>query len=227
MTDQLHTYKYRNITVSGLPGSGSTTLLNLLKEKLKPKGWTGFSGGEFMRAYAKEKGLFDGTKKMHHFATHYEDDFDIKVDYGVREKLQQEKNWIIEAWLSGFFAQGIKGVLKVLMICSDNAVRVDRIVNRDRVTVTEAKKHIHKRYFGNLRKWRRMYAKEWQKWVVKKNKVSQSDPIDFWRPDLYDLVIDTYSNNQQQTLRIVLDAIQKKASTKKKERRFQKTKKRR
>ncbi|HCC84923.1 MAG TPA: hypothetical protein DEP87_04555, partial [Candidatus Pacebacteria bacterium] len=51
-------YKYRNITISGLPGGGSTTLLNELREELKFDGWTGFSGGGIIRNYFFLKRLF-------------------------------------------------------------------------------------------------------------------------------------------------------------------------
>lgn len=204
-------FKYKNITISGLPGSGSTTLLSMLKENdlLMFAGWRGFNGGEFMRSYAKEKGLFQENAGLHHFATDYEDDFDIQVDYGMREKLQNESGWILESWLSGFMAQGVNGTFKILMTCSDKAVKVDRIVNRDKVTAEDAIKNMHDRYASNLSKWSRMYKKEWDEWVVKAGKVKQSDPIDFWNEDLYDVVIDTYSANQQEVLRIVLDAITK------------------
>lgn len=200
--------KYRNITISGLPGCGSTTLLNLLREELKFEGWKGFSGGEFMRAYAEEKGLFAEKGELHHDASHYEDGFDRQVDFGMREKLTSQEKWIIESWLSGFMAQGVPKVLKILMICSDDAVRVDRIVNRDSVTAEEAKNNIASRYEHNLEKWARMYHQEWQKWVVEVGKAKTSDPIDFWRADLYDCVIDTYGTNQQQTLEKVLKALQ-------------------
>lgn len=206
---KIHSYNYRNITISGLPGSGSTTLLSMLKQELQYDGWKGYSGGEFMRAYAAEKGLFDAKQKVHHNASHYEDDFDRKIDMGVREKLQEEEKWIIESWLSGFLAQQVDGVLKVLLICSDDAVRVDRIVNRDEITVEKAKQHLHERYVQNLTKWARMYEDEWKQWVVKPGTVSADAAIDFWRPELYDIVIDTYSTNQKQTLKTVLDAIQK------------------
>lgn len=200
-------YKYQNITISGLPGCGSTTLLRKLIEHLEPEGWRGFSGGEFMRAYAEEKGLFDPSSGHHHTAEDYEDDFDRQVDMGLREKLSTENHWILESWLSGFLGQGVGGSLKVLMTCSDDAVRIDRIVNRDNVDVATAKESIDKRYRTNLEKWTRMYRPEWEQWVVAAGKATADDPIDFWRPDLYDIVIDTFSSNKQETLEIVLDAI--------------------
>ncbi len=205
--------QYRNITVSGLPGGGSTTLLRELKEELQFLGWRGFSGGEFMREYASEKGLFNEKGALHHSSAHYEDDFDRKVDMGMRSKLESEKGWILEAWLSGFLAQQVPGVLKILVYCSDDAVRIDRIVNRDSVTAEDVKHNIQKRYQENLDKWSRMYKNEWQKWVIESGTVSSSDPIDFWRPDLYDVAIDTYSSNQQQTLETVLNALKAEKST--------------
>lgn len=197
-----------NVTISGLPGSGSTTLLKGLKEQLGPKGWKGFSGGEFMRMYAEAKGIFQPQAGLHHDATHYEDDFDRQVDFGMREKLAQEKNWVIESWLSGFLAQGVPKVYKVLMICSNDSVRIDRIVNRDKVDVGTAKQHIHERKENNFLKWKRLYAGEWQKWVVDAGKAKAGEPIDFWLPELYDCVIDTYSTNQTEALKLVMDAIQ-------------------
>jgi cytidylate kinase len=198
---------YHNITISGLPGCGSTTLLRSLKEHLKFEGWTGFSGGEFMRAYAAEQGLIDENNKLHHLATAYNDDFDREVDLGMRKRLQSGQGWILESWLSGFFAQGVEGTLKVLLTCSEDAVRVDRIMNRDSVDAHEAKKHIQERTQKNLEKWSRMYANEWNEWVVKEGKASAQDEIDFWRPELYDVVIDTYSTNKQDTLEAVLTAL--------------------
>lgn len=201
---------YKNITISGLPGCGSTTLLGMLRDKLKYAGFTGFSGGEFMRAYAAEKGLFDAGSKAHHSALVYSDDFDRQVDMGIREKLSSEEGWIIESWLSGFMAQNIPRTLKILMVCSDDAVRIDRIVNRDEISIEEAKNNALTRYLDNLSKWQRMYKKEWDEWLVKTGKVPADAELDFWRPDIYDLVIDTYSHNQQETLKLALDAIKKK-----------------
>lgn len=199
---------YRNITISGFPGGGSTTLLNALKEKLKFEGWTGFSGGEFMREYAAEQGLLDpASGKLHHSAEAYGEEFDREVDYGMRSRLEQSEGWILESWLSGFMAQGVPNVLKIMVLCSDDAVRVDRIMNRDSVTPEEALHNMRERYEKNYAKWSRMYAQEWKDWVVAPGTASSTEKIDFWKPDLYDIVIDTYSTNKQDTLEIVLNAL--------------------
>lgn len=202
-------FAYKNVTISGVPGAGSTTLLKALKESLGET-WQGFNGGDFMRAYAAERGWFDEKNKLHHSAKVYGEDFDREVDMGMRHKLQTEEKWILESWLSGFMAQGVPGVLKVLVVCTDEAIRIDRVVNRDNVTVEEAKTNMQARYEENLAKWSKMYRAEWQEWLVEAGRVSASDPIDFWRPDIYDVVIDTYSLNKEQTLNEVLNALIKK-----------------
>lgn len=186
--------QYKNITIAGLPGAGSSTLGRNLARVL---GWEYFSGGDFMRAHAISKGLFDKNNPMHHPATVYDDDYDREIDYSMRRRLQQDKHLIIDSWLSGFLAQKLDGIFKVLMVCSNDSVRVDRIVNRDNVSVNRAKDHIFEREKLNLEKWAKMYQGEWHDWVG-------PGKIDFYNPKIYDLVIDTYSNDKESTLKLCL-----------------------
>lgn len=195
---------YKNVTISGLPGAGSSTLGKAVCEKL---GWEYFSGGDFMRMYAVKNGLFDKNNHVHHDATAYSDDFDRKVDFQMRDMLKDKENKVVEAWLSGFMAQGVPGTLKVLVVCSDDAIRVDRIVNRDNIGIEEAKQHIFEREQRNLEKWRRLYSQEWHDWVVKAGKSAEDKPIYFWYPQLYDLVLDTFSLSKDQTLQNVLEKL--------------------
>jgi predicted cytidylate kinase len=181
--------KYKNITISGRVGAGSSTLLKQLKTYLEPLGWKFFSGGEFMRQYAIDKGLISAHDAGHHKATVYSDDFDRQVDYGMKERLQKEENLVLESDLSGFMAQGIPGVLKVLLVC-DDALRIDRVANRDNVTILEAKEHVLGRAAENVEKWKRLYG-----------------DYDFWEPKNFDLVINTYSNSKIETVGKVLDAL--------------------
>jgi len=160
-----------------------------------------------MRAYAIKKGFFNKRNKVHHDATIYDEDFDRKVDFGMRETLSTKSGQVLESWLSSFMAQGIKGTLKILVYCSVDSVRVDRIVNRDNITVGEAKKHIFEREKKNTEKWGRVYKHQWQEWVVEKGRVDKTKPIWFWYPELYDVAIDTYGNSKEETLRIALTAL--------------------
>ena len=196
--------KYRNISISGLPGAGSTTLGKHLAKHLDFKY---YSGGDFMRKYAIEKGYFDPKETVHHSASVYPDDFDRQVDYSVREQMSTQSGCVYESWLSGFLAQQVKGTFKVLVYCSDDAVRVDRIANRDDITIAEAKEHIFTREENNLEKWVKMYGKEWREWVVAPKTLPEEVPIYFWRSELYDLVIDTFKLGKEETLEKVIAAI--------------------
>lgn len=196
--------KYRNITISGLPGAGSTTLG---KELAKRLGWVHHSGGDFMRQYAIANGYFDPKQSIHHAATAYPDDFDRKVDFEMRDNLFHKRGFIYESWLSGFLGQGVPDVLKILVYCSDDSVRVDRIANRDDVSIAEAKKHIFDREENNLQKWIKMYSGEWEDWVVRPGTVGRDEPVYFWRKELYDLKIDTYRLGKEETLEVALEAL--------------------
>ena len=159
-----------------------------------------------MRAYALEKKIFRPISGIHHDSSHYEDDFDRKVDFGMRETVSHRQHYILESWLSGFMTQGIKGVLRVLLNC-DDSLRIDRIVNRDEISVDEAKNHVFTREDNNRKKWQRMYGEQWQEWVLDAGTMIADQPIDFWHPNLYDLLIDTYSHSKEETLQLVLDKL--------------------
>jgi cytidylate kinase len=201
MADNL---EYKNITVSGLPGAGSSTLAKSLSATLN---WQYYCGGDFMRKYAIEQGLIDKNNKIHHDATVYNDDFDRQVDYQARKTLLETQHNVLDAWLSGFMAQGISSTLKILVICSNDAIRVDRVVNRDALSVSQAKQHIFEREQKNLTKWQRMYQKEWQEWVLPQYPDLKDKPIYFWYPQMYDLVIDTFKVSPEQSLEIVLSKL--------------------
>lgn len=160
-----------------------------------------------MRAFAVKHGLINPQDRSHHDATIYDEDFDRQVDFGMRETLMTQPHQILESWLSSFMALGIPRILKILVTCSADAVRVDRIVNRDNLTVDEAKRHVFERERKNLKKWRAMYAKEWQAWVVDQGLVSRTKPIWFWYPELYDLTIDTFTSSKAETLKLALEKL--------------------
>lgn len=181
--------KYKNITISGKAAVGSTTLFRGLKGKLTKLGWKFFSGGEFMREYAIKNKLFPEDNRQHHGAKVYSDSFDREVDGMMRKRLAEESNLVVEADLAGFNARGIEGVLKILLI-ADDSLRIDRLVNRDNITVEEAKMQLKEREEENTKKWQRLYGN-----------------VDFWDAKYYDMVIDTFKLGPSETLDLVLEKI--------------------
>jgi cytidylate kinase len=183
-------FKYASVAISGPPGAGRSTLLKNLRPYLEPIGWDFFSGGDWSRKYAIENGMHDPKDPKHHLATDYGDDIDQKIDDAMRKKISDPSvHMAIESWIAGWNARGLNHVLKVLLMC-DDALRIDRIVNRDDVSVNEAKIHLRQREDANLSKWKRMYGTD-----------------DFWHPKYYDLIINTYSHGPGQTLDLVLQAL--------------------
>ena len=179
--------KIKNITISGKICVGNSTLAKALAKKL---GWRYVNAGDFFRDYCKKHGLkLEDTEAR-------SDKVRRKVDYKGRETLIRDKNIVYEAKLGGFFAQGIENVLKVLLVC-DDSLRIDRYCNREGVTVSEAKRSIWKRESQNHKVWSKTYRLEWDKWIGDRQ-------INFYSPENYDLVIDTFKNSKEETLEKVL-----------------------
>lgn len=182
--------KYSSIAISGRPGAGRSTLLKNLRQYLEPLKFEFFSGGDWARKFAIKSGKHDPNDVKHHLATDYGDDVDLQIDVAMRQKISDPNvHMAIESWIAGWNARELPHVLKVLLMC-DDALRIDRVVNRDNIAVEEAKQHMRVRESENLAKWKRMYGKS-----------------DFWDPKYYDLIINTYSHGPNQTLNLVLQAL--------------------
>ncbi len=182
----------RLITVSGRIASGSTTLAHRLSTTL---GWRHLEGGEiFWEAVRNKLGLDpkDTDRRP--------DEEDQAFDESLKNILNTQKELIVETKLAGFNAQGIEGIFKILVVCEDEngndqtGIRIDRLVNREQMSIDEAKEEVLTREKNDIEKWRRIYAEGDDAWV-------------YWNPQYYDLVINTYSHDQDQTLAIALEKI--------------------
>lgn len=180
----------RIITVSGRIASGSTTLAHKLSKVL---GWRHVEGGEvFWEAIRTKMGLSEKDTNLR------PDKEDEDFDASLKKILQNGKNLILETKLAGFNAQGINGVFKIAVICEDEGgrdktdIRIDRLINRDKISIDQAKEEVLEREKNDLEKWRRLYANNDPNW-------------NYWHKKYYDLVINTYSHNQDETLKIALE----------------------
>lgn len=173
--------KYNNITISGGIAVGKNTLMRNLEEYLGPLGWSFTSGGQILRDYTKEN--------VQPLASLVDKDFHNAIDKRTEDLLDKGK-YVIEAWLAGFMSRERKDTLRVFLTCKNDALRIDRVANRDRISIEEAKKFIKEREEDNFKEWKSIYG-----------------DYDFFSPDYFHLIIDTYSSGPLQTTGAVLDAI--------------------
>lgn len=184
----------RNIVISGRIGTGKSTLAEHLAEKL---GWSLLDGGKIFRKIAKELNISIVDK------TKIPDKLDIEFEEKVKQMLKNEDHHIVQSHLAGFVAQGIKGVYKILVVCDDEegedkpSIRIDRIMNRDFMSSGQAKYELHKREEEHLEKFRRLYVNNDPDWI-------------YWDRKYFDLVVNTFSLNQNEAVDFVLGNLRKK-----------------
>ncbi len=180
-----------NITVSGRIGTGTTTLAKGLADTL---GWTLLEGGVLFAD------IHQRLKLSELEVSGRPDRFDTDYEEKIKRLLLQKKYQVIQSHLAGFDAQGMKGIFKILVLCEDELggdkteIRIDRLVNRRRIPIREAKQEVQMREEENLAKWRRLYAGGDTNWI-------------YWDKKYYDLVVNTFTHNPDQTLEIALTAL--------------------
>ncbi len=171
--------KYDNITISGGAGTGKTTLYRNLQPYLQSQGWKFKTIGELFREHVKDNVMPTATKVS--------EQYDRDIENMVEKLLTTEKNWVIEAWLAGFVARNLPRTFRILVVCRDMSLRVDRIANRDKISIDQAKKFIKEREETNFAKYRKLYG-----------------DYNFWNPEYFHLIIDTYELGQHEAVDKVL-----------------------
>ena len=182
----------RILTVSGRIGAGSTSLAKHLAKLL---GWKHIEGGEvFWEAVRKRMQLAPKDTKFR------PDEEDLLFEEKQKEILKNEEHIVLESKLAGFCAKDMPDVFKVAVVCEDvtgvdqTQIRIDRLVNREQTTMENAKQEVLEREVNDLTKWRKLYAENDKDWV-------------YWDKRYYDLVVNTFSHNQEESLQLVVDAI--------------------
>lgn len=183
----------RIIAISGRIASGSTTLAKQLGEHL---GWRHIEGGEiFWEAVRQRMQLSAKDTNLG------PDQDDVLFDAHLKKVLAEDKNTVLETKLAGFNAQGVGGVYKVLVICEDHnehdqtQIRIDRLVNREGISVDKAKEEVLEREKNDLEKWQRLYANGDPTWT-------------YYDKKYYDLVINTFELDKEGAVQKVLTSIE-------------------
>jgi len=181
----------RIITISGRIASGSTTLAKLLAQKLN---WKHVEGGEiFWEAVRGKLGLDPKDTNLR------PDEEDVLFDKQLEKMLREDKQIVLETKLAGFNAQGIDNIFKILVVCEENGedhvdIRIDRLINREGLSVADAKEEVLTREKNDLEKWRKLYASNDPNWV-------------YFDKKYYDLVINSFDHNKEDSLQIALEKL--------------------
>lgn len=167
------------ITISGLPGSGKTTVSKLLEKHL---GVRYVYSGEIFRKLAEKHKM-----SLEEFGKYCEShrQIDEELDQHQLDVLR-EGNVIVEGRISGWLAYRNHIPAVKILLSADLHIRAGRIVKREQGDVEKRKKEIMKREKSEATRYMKYYT------------------IDVNDTSIYDLVIDSGDKTPEEILRLIL-----------------------
>lgn len=167
------------ITISGTPGSGKTTVTNLLEKKL---GIKSVYSGEIFRKLAKKYKM-----TLEEFGKYCEEnsELDKKLDDN-QIKILKKGNVILEGRLAGWLAYKNNIPAFKILIDADLDTRAKRIVNREEGFVKKRKKEIQKREKSEAKRYKEYYG------VNLKDK------------SIYDIIIDSANKTPEEIVELII-----------------------
>lgn len=120
------------ITVSGHPGSGTSTLV---KGLMAHYGWTSLNGGDVFRQEAARRGM---TLSAFGELCRSDLDVDRDLDQLLQRQMQEETSDIVESRLAGWWAYRLEIQCVRLWLEVDAEERANRVVGREGGSLEEA-----------------------------------------------------------------------------------------
>ena len=168
------------ITIGGLAGTGTTTLAEVLSEKLNVPY---ISAGFIFREMAAERGMT--VLEFGEFAEG-NDDIDKEIDKRQAEKAKLAENLIIEGRLSAFFVENAD--LRICLMTPFD-VRSKRIAQREDKSVEIAKEEIITREKSEALRYKEIHN------------------IDISNMEIYDLIVNTDSFDPESISEIIIQTL--------------------
>jgi len=170
------------ITVSGFPGSGTTTVAKLLEKKT---GLTYVCSGDIFRKMAKKYAM-----SLEEFGRYCENhkEVDEELDRYQLEILEKG-NVILEGRISGWIAFRNNIVSLKVVLEADLETRVERIIKREKGDFKKRKQEIVAREKSEATRYKKYYD------------------IDVSDTSIYDLVIDSSDKTPEEIVEIILKEI--------------------
>lgn len=168
------------ITISGLPGSGTTTATELLSEKTK---MDIISSGEVFRRMAKER-----DKTLQEFSDLAEKDEKIDKELDQRMVNLAEEGKILEGRLTGHLLNDSEKSAFKIWLEAPSEVRVNRIAEREG-DHNNLKERVMKREKSEIKRYKQYYD------------------IDLMDKSIYDLVIDSEKYSPEEIVTKILEVL--------------------
>lgn len=172
------------ITISGLPGAGTTTIARLLEKEI---GLKHVYSGDIFRNMAKKYKM--SLEKFGHYCEKHKD-VDEQLDKYQLEILQKG-NVIVEGRIAGWIAYRNHIPSMKILLEADLETRAGRIVKREKGHIEKRKKEILKRENSEATRYKNYYD------------INLSDT------SIYDVVIDTSDKKPNEIVDIIIKEIKK------------------
>lgn len=175
------------ITISGLPGSGSSTISRSVADTL---GYSRFSSGDFMRSLAREQGMTLGE-----ITSKAEEDpgIDRKIDRKIKNLADSDQLVLDSRLAFNFIPEGFSVYLDVDLDTAAKRIYNDphdkRKENRvHELSIKEIRQHIGDRVESERERFRVLYG------------------VDHTNRSNYDLVVDTGETSSDEATQTIIDA---------------------
>jgi len=168
-----------NITISGTPGSGKSTIAELLNKHVS---LDYVYSGMIFRSLAKEHNM-----SLAEFGKYCESHEDIDREIDEKQvQILKKGNVLLEGRLAGWLAELNEIPAFKIWIDADRNIRAERIVNREGGSVDDQLKKLLQRERSERRRYQKYYD------------------IDVTNITIYDLVIDSSKKTPEEILKIIL-----------------------
>lgn len=154
MSSKILNFKFMlHITISGLPGSGTTVQAELLSEVLGLKIW---NTGTLFRKWAKRREM-----KPHEFG-HFirqNPEIDKKLDAVALQIIKKSKKPLIyEGRLAGWLTKKYKIPAFRIWLSAPQKIRFTRVKRRDKLNAQEARKEVILRGKEEIKRYKEIYG---------------------------------------------------------------------
>ena len=142
------------ITISGHPGSGTSTLVKLLSEN---KGWNSLNGGELFRQEAKRRNM-----TLADFGEVCKNDLDVDRELDALLKQEMLRNdeqapAIVESRLAGWWAYQLELEIPRIWLDVNEIERAKRVKNREGGSIESILKESEKRASVDAQRFLELY----------------------------------------------------------------------